>query len=206
MTAPRPDRNSISKYYQTNTYISHRDNPKNIIDSIYLRARQYALNWKISKIREINNNAETIFDYGCGTGEFVRYCISKGYKAFGYEPSPDARMLAIEKSPQAIVNQVDELKTPLDIVTLWHVLEHVHDLRETVNMLASKLKPQGTMLIAVPNHKSSDAMRYQSYWAGYDTPRHLWHFDQNSMSRLLKTSNLKLVGTIPMKLDAYYIS
>ena len=93
-----------------------------------------------------------------------------------------------------------------DVITMWHVLEHVENLQEYIQQLKDLLKENGTLLIAVPNYKSYDANYYKEFWAAYDVPRHLWHFSQASISKLFSVENISVVKTLPMKFDSYYVS
>jgi 2-polyprenyl-3-methyl-5-hydroxy-6-metoxy-1,4-benzoquinol methylase len=204
-TSPIPDEQDIEKYYQTTNYISHRDKPTGLIEIVYLQARKFTLRWKLSILQRLTTKKH-ILDYGCGTGEFLKYCLSHGYTGFGYEPTASAALLATTKTERVIASNHKQLTDSFGIITLWHVLEHVHQLNETIGFLKSRLDKDGTMFIAVPNHNSADASHYKQYWAAYDVPRHLWHFDQKTMKKLVEKHSLQIEQTIPMKLDPYYIS
>ena len=97
-------------------------------------------------------------------------------------------------------------QTKFQVITLWHVLEHVYPLQATLQTLKDKLADHGTIFIAVPNRESQDAKYYGEAWAAYDVPRHLWHFTKTSMAKLLEGSGLRIQEIVPMKLDAYYVS
>jgi 2-polyprenyl-3-methyl-5-hydroxy-6-metoxy-1,4-benzoquinol methylase len=130
-----------------------------------------------------------------------------GWNITGVEPSAGARTKAIHLVNQEIFSSIDQVPAnTFDVITLWHVLEHLTDLNTAMHALRHLLKPGGMLFIAVPNHASYDAQKYGAHWAGYDVPRHLWHFTPASMTRLFTNNNLTLVQTIPMKLDAYYVS
>lgn len=210
ITSPRPDSNDIGSYYISDDYISHTNQAASLIDRIYLLARKYTLNWKLKLINQYALNApgKSLLDYGCGTGAFINHCRNHGWKTTGVEPSASAREMASAHSSDDTVhaNLTEITESHFDAITLWHVLEHVQDLDQTLQKLRSLLKENGTMFIAVPNHMSWDGNLYKDFWAGYDVPRHLWHFSQSTMNLLLQKNNLKLLHTIPMKLDAFYIS
>jgi predicted SAM-dependent methyltransferase len=93
-----------------------------------------------------------------------------------------------------------------DIITAWHVVEHIHDLKETLRLLRKKLSKEGFMFIAIPNIASHDAKLYGAEWAAYDVPRHLYHFNQSSFVFLLKKLKLQLIEVLPMPFDSYYVS
>jgi SAM-dependent methyltransferase len=140
-------------------------------------------------------------DYGCGTGHFIKYTSKKGWKSIGFEP--DNR--ADNRHNQLITNDIASLKS-FDIITLFHVLEHVDNFNETMNLLLSKLRPNGVLVLALPNHESYDAKHYKQHWAGYDLPRHLYHFNQKSIQILSLKHGIKIERTVPMIFDSYYVS
>lgn len=206
ITSPRPDSNSIGKYYQSENYISHTNSSKNLIDKIYKTVRSFTLQWKLNLIQSYKPSGK-ILDFGCGTGEFLNTCKTANWVCTGVEPSVAAREKASQLTNPNIVgtlSQTDHSK--FDVITLWHVLEHVENLNEKLTELKSYLAEGGIIFIAVPNHESLDAKIYKSFWAGYDVPRHLWHFSQSTMNRLLSSHGLKLINTIPMKQDSFYVS
>jgi SAM-dependent methyltransferase len=207
-TNPRPTAETIGSYYKSDTYISHDDTKKGVVDTIYRTVRSYALSQKESWIRSMNGGAGALLDYGCGTGAFIKECQKKGWSVTGFEPDPDARRLSEERISQKILKDSDEIRSlaKLDVITLWHVLEHVADLKETVAMLTDKLKTGGHLVIAVPNPASKDAALYGSSWAAYDVPRHLYHFTPSVLTALIETFGLKLQKSLPMRFDAYYIA
>ncbi len=206
ITSPRPDSNSIGKYYQSENYISHTNSSKNLIDKIYKTVRSFTLQWKLNLIQSYKPSGK-ILDYGCGTGEFLNTCKTANWVCTGVEPSVAAREKASQLTHLKIVgtlSQTDHSK--FDIITLWHVLEHVENLNEKLSELKSYLAEGGIIFIAVPNHESIDAKIYQSNWAAYDVPRHLWHFSKENMRTLLQSHGLNLVDKIPMKQDSFYVS
>ncbi|RYF58840.1 MAG: class I SAM-dependent methyltransferase [Cytophagaceae bacterium] len=207
-TNPRPTVETIGSYYKSDTYISHDDTKKGVIDTIYRTVRSYALSQKESWIRSMNGGVGALLDYGCGTGAFIKECQEKGWSITGFEPDPDARQLASERVSQKILKDTNEIKSldKLDVITLWHVLEHVADLKETLAILVDKLKTGGHLVIAVPNPASKDAAVYGSNWAAYDVPRHLYHFTPTVLTALIETYGLKLQKSLPMRFDAYYIA
>ena len=206
ITSPRPDEKSLGKYYLSESYISHTGKSTNFIDKLYLIVRSYTLRWKTGIVHQKTKHKISILDYGCGTGEFLHACQKKGWKITGVEPSQLARNQASELTGISIYNDLNSIQEEtFDAITLWHVLEHVPELDIVLTTLKSKLKPHGTIFIAVPNYKSADSKKYQNHWAAYDVPRHLWHFSYKNISILFKKNSLSLNSTIPMKLDAYYI-
>jgi len=207
-TNPIPDPERLGEYYLSDDYISHSKKATSLIDKVYITARSFTLKWKLGLIQKFNvGTHKNILDYGCGTGDFLKACKEHGWNVSGVEPSAKARTVATEQTQTPVAAGLGEVESSnFNIITLWHVLEHVADLNETLQQLRQKLDSTGTLLIAVPNHASWDGTHYGSFWAGYDVPRHLWHFTQPTMKRLLSENALKLVDIVPMKLDAYYIA
>ena len=203
-TSPRPNPEQLPKYYQSETYISHTSKARSAIDTIYLIARKFTLRWKERLISKQTRN-RTLLDYGCGTGDFLKYCQSEGWRTEGVEPSAPARQLAIEKN-LSVKADIEDIDQQFDVITLWHVLEHVTDLNDTLNKLIHHLVPTGRLIIAVPNPNSWDSAYYREKWAAYDVPRHLWHFKKANMCQLLLNHSFHLHEVHPMPLDAYYVS
>lgn len=209
LTSPRPEDEQLGKYYQSENYISHSNKAATLLDKIYLLARNFTLKWKVSLLQKyyLKQGEVHVLDYGCGTGEFLKACQASGFKIDGVEPSENARSKSSETNQIKILESIHGLdgKT-FDIITMWHVLEHIPDFELIIQKLKSKLATEGILFIAVPNHKSFDAQHYKQHWAGFDVPRHLWHFSSNTMKKILSKNNLNLVDICGMKLDAYYVS
>jgi 2-polyprenyl-3-methyl-5-hydroxy-6-metoxy-1,4-benzoquinol methylase len=207
-TNPRPDNSLLGNYYKSEDYISHSNTKKGMISKLYHAVRTYTLGKKVDLISKYVSRG-TILDYGCGTGMFLQECKKAGWKAVGMEPDAGARQIASGMGLEVLAdkNGVDghEVKK-FDIITLWHVLEHVTDLDETLQFFKEKLNPGGALIIAVPNYKSFDAEHYKEFWAAYDVPRHLYHFELKTMERLLSRFGFHLRETLPMKFDSFYVS
>lgn len=206
-TNPRPSESNLGKYYKSEAYISHTNKATNLVNFAYKIARHYTLEKKVKLISFITPE-KNLLDFGCGSGEFLRACQKKAWKIHGFEPDPQARGKAASITQIKIFSDLRDLKhiDKVSLITLWHVLEHVPNLNETIEQLKSKLAKNGKFLIAVPNHKSYDAQYYKEYWAAYDVPRHLYHFSTKTMKGFLHKHGLKLHKIIPMTLDAYYVS
>lgn len=206
ITTPRPTQLTISKYYQSEKYISHTGGNRNITDTLYRLARNQMFRWK-KKIIERYHTQGTILDYGCGTGEFLTYMKDQHWNIAGIEPSELAKEKAKQNTKIEISDRLENLTIrEVDVITLWHVAEHLHDLNGVIQSLKTKLKKGGILCIAVPNYQSPDGNYYQSHWAGYDVPRHIWHFSKTSMTKLIQKNGMKLEAVKPMTLDAFYIS
>jgi len=202
VTTPAPT--DLARYYESDAYISHTDSKKGLIPFLYQTVKSYSLHRKEYLIRSENRSAGSILDIGAGTADFLSMCKKRGWDTTGVEINEGARKLANEKGV-VLFEELSELKGTYDVVTLWHVLEHLPDLPAVTKSLEMLLRPGGTLIIAVPNYKSFDAAYYKEYWAAYDVPRHLWHFSRSSMKKLF-SSAFKLTSTKPMIFDAFYVS
>ena len=206
-TNPRPDMANIGKYYESEDYISHSNTKTGIINRAYHVVRSITTKQKVELINRHAPRKGSLLDYGCGTGVFLTACKKDGWQIKGVEPTAKARDVAAAQTGAEIATTLEELQgQKFDVITLWHVLEHVHTLNETTEQLISLLQEDGVLIIAVPNADSHDAQQYRELWAAYDVPRHLYHFTQNSMKRFLKKHKMKLEEVLPMKFDAYYVS
>ena len=207
-TTPRPSGEHLHQYYLSPEYVSHTGGSKSAIDRLYIFARKKTLRWKyklISKIKEPG----LLLDYGCGTGEFLNAMKQAGWQVWGVEPSPLPRSKATEllMTPLTVASSLAKLPNgQYDVITMWHVLEHIEKIESTLQDVQHLLKQDGVIFVAVPNHESHDAKHYREHWAGYDVPRHLWHFSKPAIQRLFQNHGLELQQIIPMKLDAYYVS
>ena len=206
-TNPRPIRQHLDKYYQSEQYISHTNNAKNLIGSIYKSVRSIALKSKLKLINSLTPKGN-LLDYGCGTGHFLSIAHQNNWKVVGIEPSEQARYNAHESIRPHILKSLEDIdkNTTFNIISLWHVLEHISDLKPTLISLANKLEKSGKLVIAVPNPESYDAEHYREYWAAFDVPRHLYHFTQKSLALLLESVNLQIDSIRPMKFDSFYVS
>ena len=205
-TFPQP-LNDLSRYYESENYISHTDGKKSLFEKIYQIAKQYNLNQKLKLIQD-STSGKSILDYGCGAGDFLQHMKNNGYNVMGMEPNDKAREISQSKvGKDNVVNcELKEINRKFDIITLWHVLEHIPNLNEIVTELKNHLNPDGTLIIAVPNHLSYDATYYGQQWAAYDVPRHLWHFNPESLKSYFNNFGMKIENISPMKLDAFYVS
>lgn len=208
-THPKPGPDQLGKYYQSEDYISHTDAKRNLFERVYHFVRSFTLRRKLNLINSEGNGVGNLLDIGCGTGDFLELALRNNWRVKGVEPNNNARAIANAKTNDAVIStsRFDQLKLhSFDVITLWHVLEHLPDLENEIRRLNQLLKPTGKLVIAVPNFKSFDASYYKSNWAAYDTPRHLWHFSQGSIKRLFEEEGFVLNKILPMKLDAYYVS
>lgn len=206
ITSPRPTAAAIGRYYQSPAYISHTSATATWLDKVYQRARAFNLRTKRQLIERFQTRG-SLLDYGCGTGHFFAHMKRFGWTGEAIEPATTARAraaLEINQPVHATWRTLPDMT--FQAITLWHVLEHVHDLANTVEQLKTRLSTTGTLFVAVPNHLSHDARHYRQHWAAYDVPRHLWHFHRPAMTQLLAKHRLRVTDVAPMMLDSYYVS
>lgn len=206
VTSPKPDHNKLPEYYKSNAYISHTDSSKTWFDKAYQWAKQLMLKKKCALLEKYHKEKGTILDLGSGTGDFLKAANNDHWKIYGVEPNEKARTIAAEKNIFLEPESTNFNDSQFDVITMWHVLEHVPDLENQLQELDRLLKKDGTLFIAVPNFKSYDAKHYQEFWAAYDVPRHLWHFSKKSISTLFAKHQFELIATLPLKFDSYYVS
>jgi len=205
-----PSADAIGSYYQSQDYISHSNTKKGLINRLYHWVRSFTLAAKKRLIRNHTNMQKgTLLDVGAGTGAFAATMQKAGWTVTGLEPDETARKNAKEQfqvelqTPDQLFHQPD---AHFDAITMWHVLEHVHDLHQYLDAFHRILKPQGTLFIAVPNYTSFDADTYGEHWAAYDVPRHLYHFSPHSMDILAEKHDMQVVAHRPMWFDSFYVS
>ena len=209
VTTPQPTAETLPDYYESEDYISHTDSKRNLFESVYHVVRKISLKQKLKLINSFNSEEKKLLDVGCGTGDFLQEAKRNSWGVSGIEPNAQARAIANNKTDNSVF-EIDELLKfqveSFDVISLWHVLEHLPNLDEQIQIFKKLLKPNGTLIIAVPNYKSYDAKYYKEFWAAYDVPRHLWHFNKESISKLVSKVAMEVVKTKPMYFDAFYVS
>ncbi|WP_159018792.1 class I SAM-dependent methyltransferase [Algibacter sp. L3A6] len=208
-TTPQPTLDKLPGYYQSEDYISHTDSKRNAFEKVYHLVRSISLKKKLKLINSFSSEAKQLLDVGCGTGDFLQTAQQNGWLVSGIEPNEEARGIANSKTNKSVFDteQLQKLESKqFDVITLWHVLEHLPNLEDHIKSFKTLLKDNGTLLIAVPNYKSFDAKHYKEFWAAFDVPRHLWHFNQDSISKLVSKQSMGVVKTKPMLFDAFYVS
>jgi 2-polyprenyl-3-methyl-5-hydroxy-6-metoxy-1,4-benzoquinol methylase len=204
------DEKSIGVYYQSNAYVSHSDTKEGLINRLYHTVRNITLQSKRKLIQSATKKTSgNLLDVGAGTGAFSNVMQTAGWSIAALEPDDTARKIALEKynlqlqSPENLyqlnINQ-------FDAITMWHVLEHVHDLHGYLQNFHRILKQDGKLIIAVPNYTSYDAQTYNEFWAAYDVPRHLYHFSPQSMKTLAALKGFTVKQIKPMWFDSFYVS
>jgi SAM-dependent methyltransferase len=207
-TNPIPDKEIISKYYKTDKYFSHDIENKGLMGKLYKIVRDWNLGNKSRLINKYKTGGK-VLDIGCGTGEFLNHMKNKGFLVSGIEPEPKARNFAIKKYGLDIMNE-DRLENlsndNFDIISMWHVLEHVYNINARLKKIHDLLDNDGYFFNALPMIDSPDSKKFGKYWAGLDVPRHLHHFSTNTFQRLASNNGFKVIDKYPMKFDSYFVS
>jgi 2-polyprenyl-3-methyl-5-hydroxy-6-metoxy-1,4-benzoquinol methylase len=205
-----PEAHLISRYYKSENYISHTNTSKGLINRIYQVVRTRAIRQKRKLVEKITGiKTGNLLDIGSGTGFFAREMNYGGWRVTGLEPDADTRKIAADINKVELLPIENLFKLPaksFDAISLWHVLEHVHELKNYVRQIKNLLKENGKLFVAVPNYTSHDAHIFKEYWAAYDVPRHLYHFSPNAMKELMRSEGLKIIDMKPMWFDSFYVS
>ena len=199
-TYPVPQKEEMDKYYESEVYYPHSLNKKNLLTFLYTITRRYMHLKRLTWMRGYLENGTSVLDYGCGSGDFVKYLRSKSIDAYGYEPNYNFC------EQDFLTNQEGWTNKKYEVIVLWHVLEHIHNPFDLIQSLKKRLNKNGKIFIAIPNFKSFDSKYYGKYWAGYDTPRHLWHFTRKGIGLMAKENNFKILKVKSLHLDSIYVS
>ena len=200
-TIPTPNKEDIIKYYKSERYISHNSRKTGLFFIFYRFLRSINFYAKYYFLSSTKNN-QYVLDFGSGEGYFLNKLKNKGVKACGVDSSATPSLTNVYKS--IFAEQLNSQK--FSHITAWHSIEHVHELEKTISRMYDLLDEKGTIIVGVPNYLSFDARHYKGFWAAYDVPRHLWHFDKKSLKKVFENKGFKLVKSSPMFLDAYYVS
>lgn len=204
-----PSPGEMGKYYQSQDYISHSDTKHGLMNRLYHLSRTFMLRMKYRMVRRVTEG-KSLLDIGAGTGYFPGFMKKKGYEAMGVEMDPKARAFAVKEfglkvfSPEEFTGR--KIEGRFDVITLWHVLEHVDNLHLYMERMKEYLSPGGVLVIALPNHQAFDAGHYREYWAGYDVPRHLWHFSPATLAYLADKHGFHVSRMKRLPLDPFYNS
>ena len=210
MTQNAPVEAEIGRYYETPDYISHSDTQEGLMNRVYHRVRQHMLSKKATLVKRCSKLGEgKLLDYGTGTGYFADTMVRQGWQVKAIEKSAQARAFAKKQFGLEVDSEEALQQLPaetFDVVTLWHVMEHLEHLNEMWSTLYRILKANGVLIVAVPNPESYDAQKYKEWWAAYDVPRHLWHFTPSVMQQFGTKHGFLLEAQQPMPFDAFYVS
>lgn len=205
-THPQPSLEALGGYYDFDDYISHTDGKRSVFEKMYHIIKRKAIRSKVTLINIHHPAKGKVLDIGSGTGDFLLECKKQNWEVTGIEPNEKAKGIALKKGIHLSEALGALENNSFDVITMWHVLEHVPDVEHQIAELKRLVKPSGTIIIAVPNFNSFDANYYKEFWAAYDVPRHLWHFSKTAISKLFGKQNFVLVKIKPMWFDSFYVS
>jgi 2-polyprenyl-3-methyl-5-hydroxy-6-metoxy-1,4-benzoquinol methylase len=207
-TNPRPAANEAGPYYHASAYISHSDTNEGIVNRLYHAVRKFTLQSKLNWIEPDKKANKEILDIGCGNGHFLAAAKEKGWNINGLELDPETAARAAKLTGLTIAPSLVEIdpEKQFQVITLWHVLEHVYELDDYFNFFKSRLNKDGKLLLALPNAASFDASYFEEYWAAYDVPRHIYHFTPATITALAGKYGFKLKKSRGLIFDSFYIS
>ena len=207
-TNPRPAANEAGPYYHASAYISHSDTNEGIVNKLYHAVRKFTLKSKTNWIESEKKGNKELLDIGCGNGHFLAAAREKGWKINGVELDPETAARASKLTGLTIAPSLQEIapEKTFQIITLWHVLEHVYELDEYFQFFKSRLAKDGKLLLALPNPASYDANYFEEYWAAYDVPRHIYHFTPATITALAAKYGFALKKSRGLIFDSFYIS
>ena len=136
-----------------------------------------------------------LLDVGCGSGDFMLGMRERGWQVYGLDISPEAVNLARRSGQEVFLGQLLEApfdRHSFDLVTMWDVLEHLHDPAAYLAQVARLLKPGGRFVVTLPNPRSVDFRLFGPVWTGLDVPRHLYVFGRAALMALFHQAGLKV--------------
>jgi 2-polyprenyl-3-methyl-5-hydroxy-6-metoxy-1,4-benzoquinol methylase len=207
-TVNAPSESEIGRYYQHADYVSHSDTREGIFFKVYHAVREYMLGRK-RKMVEQSVRGKSLLDVGAGTAYFISHMQTNGWQVEGVEPDAGARANALNNSGINLKAKLEEVASEnqtFSAITMWHVLEHVHQPETYFQTFRKLLSSDGRLIIAVPNHSSFDAGFYGKHWAAWDVPKHLWHFTPAAMYQFAQNNGFEVESKRMLPFDPFYIA
>ncbi len=207
-TNPRPEAEQASYFYQSENYISHSNTQKGFINKLYHAVRKITLKQKTNLIQGEQKGTKNLLDIGCGNGHFLHACQQDGWNTFGMELDPETAARAAALTGQSIFPNLQAIpeEPQFELISLWHVLEHVYEIDAYFEFFKKRINPGGKLLLALPNSKSFDADYFKEFWAAYDVPRHIYHFNPETIQSIAKKHGFKLAKQHGQIFDSFYIA
>jgi SAM-dependent methyltransferase len=205
-----PDEKDAGHYYESPDYISHTDSSRTIFEKAYRAARKVMLRRKRNLVLRICGlKTGFVLDIGSGTGHFLNAMKEAGWSVTGIEINDDAREYSsshfgLDVYPPELMRTIPS--QGYDCITLWHVAEHLNDLSGYFREIGRLIRPGGSLIVALPNSNSFDSGHYGRFWAAWDVPRHLWHFDPETFSMFSEKMGFDVTSVSVLPLDVFYIS
>jgi SAM-dependent methyltransferase len=161
---------------------------------------------RVRAARRACPEGKRLLDVGAGDGRFVLEARQHGWDAYGVEPSSAGRSGAAEHGVLdrmffSGINEVPLEKESIDLVTLWHSLEHAEAPHEILSAAHALLRPEGRILVSLPNYEGLAMKWFPKQFFHLETPRHLWHFSPESFGRLLNRCGFQLLRVSHFSLE-----
>jgi 2-polyprenyl-3-methyl-5-hydroxy-6-metoxy-1,4-benzoquinol methylase len=192
---PRPDPDDLIRLYQGDYFQSHYDRGFKA-DSPEMQRRLSQETHRIRFFRRCKRRGR-LLDIGCGMGYFLLACRKKGYAVEGMDISADsAAYVRKELGIPVSVGTLDTVDYPaasFDIVTMWHFLEHAQDPVAYIEKARRWLKPDGILVVDVPNYEGTDARKMWDCWNGWSLPYHFYHFSPETLEKLLAKQGFRTI-------------
>ena len=192
---PRPGPDEIARYYPSD-YIAYYRAIEDVPSFLRRLDRRYGLHKRCREVIRRAGRPGHLLDVGCATGVFLDGMRQRGWTVTGVEVNAKAAQYARERlGLEVFVGELEEAGYPdasFDVISLWDVLEHVPDPRRTIEEIARILRPEGLLVLSLPNPDCLEAGLFGPYWAGWDVPRHLYIFSPSVLERLLAETGFQI--------------
>ena len=209
-TLDPPSEEQMCRYDKLNLKLKLGDSPTGLTSRLYYHVRSRMLRKKARIVEsQAYRTSGSLLNYGAKTGFFSHKMERRGWKVTSVEKYHEERLFSLEMFHHRMIDVPDMALLQagtFDVITMWHVFEHSHHPNELLDRFYELLRPGGILVMACPNIRSTDAMHYGPYWAAYDVPRHLWHFNPNSITGLAYRHGFTLMHHEKMPYDRFYIS
>ena len=204
-TTPRTKKGAIAKYYKSTKYLSHNNN-KSLFSLLYWFVRRLNFYFKYKVLKTVSDSEKSLLDFGSGNAYFVSQLNKRGFPAVAYDPFYDSVLNKKINDDKVLKNEKSLISAKFNTVTMWHSLEHVFSYKDTLSLVSKTLMSKGNLIVACPNYESFDANYYKKFWAGFDVPRHYWHFSPNGLIDVMSQNGFDHIMKKPMYFDAIYVS
>ena len=199
---PRPDIGEINHYYKLDNYDPHKESFNSFWNTAYHYVQKVTLNWKYRIITKYIKKG-SLLDIGGGKGEFAQFINKKGWDVTFQDNMTDLNRRENNSFFVRELSNVNSTKR-FDVITLWHSLEHIHNIKYLFDSINNMLKDSGILIIAVPNMNAPERKFYKYTWAPYDAPRHLYHFNLDSLNKLCQNKGYYIMSKYSLYQDIPY--
>ena len=204
-TTPRIKKEAIAKYYKSTKYLSHINN-KSLFSFLYSFVKRLNFYFKYKVLKTVSDSEKSLLDFGSGNAYFVSQLNKRGLPAVAYDPFYDSVLNKKINDEKVLKDEKSLINAKFNTVTMWHSLEHVFSYKDTLSLVSKTLMSKGNLIVACPNYESFDANYYKKFWAGFDVPRHYWHFSPNGLIDVMSQNGFDYIKKKPMYFDAIYVS